>query len=132
MSSVLYSPLLCSNTKLRRKCQRASIIVKVLKMAVFEWIGHLVLLFKLQGGVNFACLLSGGLKKCFFQLPRKVQSTRKFTTSHQKRLHGTQGVVHWTVIMIIDMVFFLSCAQNGFDVRKNLYKLPEMFRVGLA
>ena len=33
-------------------------------MAVFEWIGHLVLLFKIQGGINFACLFSGGLKKC--------------------------------------------------------------------
>ena len=33
-------------------------------MAVFGWIGHLVLLFKIQGGINFACLFSGGLKKC--------------------------------------------------------------------
>ena len=47
-------------------------------MAVFGWIGHLVLLFKIQGGINFACLFSGGLKECckkirgaFFRYPEK-------------------------------------------------------------
>ena len=36
-------------------------------MAVFGWIGHSELQRKIPGGINFAFLFSGGLKKCFYK-----------------------------------------------------------------
>ena len=36
-------------------------------MAVFGWIGHSELQRKIPGGINFAFLFSGGLKKRFYK-----------------------------------------------------------------
>ena len=46
-------------------------------MTVFEWIGHLVLLFKIQGGMNFACLFSGGHYFCLFVFRVFFRSSEK-------------------------------------------------------